>query len=143
VSYKFRKDDDTVIEVDWTTMMNARDGILKLDDGSVARRVHEGGSFRKSTPVLPVNPKTVSSALGCIDDAVDGWREHARLHGHSVEFVQDPLEPRFYNAHFDSEKERIRYVESRQFFDKNPHSGSALSPGMLEDAQRRVIEEYK
>ncbi len=143
MDYEFRKDDGAIVSVDFETMMNAKDGLLALEDGSVARRVHEGGSFRKSAPVLPVNPKTVSSALGCIDDAVDGWREHARLHGHSVEFVQDPLEPRFYNAHFDSEKERIRYVESRQFFDKNPHSGSALSPGMLERAQKRVAEEYR
>lgn len=143
MAYKFVSEDGTLATVTFDVMMSAKDGILELD-GKLWRRVHDRkestGIFKRSDPVLPVNPKTVSSALGCIDDAVDGWREDARLHNFKVDFVKDDLEPRFYNAHFDSEKERFRYLKHRQFYDKNPHSGSALCPALLEQAVKRVKE---
>ena len=138
--YKFLSEDGVAVTVTFDTMMSAKDGILELD-GKLYRRLHDRrgstGIF-KNPPVLPVNPKTVSSALGCIDAAVDDWREDARLHNFKVDFVKDDSEPRFYNAHFDSEKERFRYLKHRQFYDKNPQSGSALCPALFEQAVKRV-----
>ena len=140
MAYKFRKEDGTTVEVDFDTMMNSRDGFIEVD-GELLRRVHEGDISRKMDQEVRTGPvTTVSSALGCIDNSVDEWREDARKHGYGVEWKQDPMEPRFYNAHFSSEKERLRYVEHRNFYDKNPHSGAAIDASMLAKAEKRVRE---
>lgn len=140
--YKFRKDSGEIIEVDYATMMLAKDGFLEID-GEWCRRVHEGGNIRKTLKEPSSStPKTVSSAMGCPESSVADWREHARLGNHDVEFVPDPHEPTFYNAVFESEREREKYVRARGFFDKNPHSGKALSPLELEKARQRILEQY-
>ena len=138
MAYKFRQDDGTIVEVDFETMMTSKDGFIEID-GEILRRVHEGDISRKAEKEVRTGPvTTVSSALGCIDTAVGDWRQDAETHGFGVEWKPDPMEPRFYNAYFSSEKERLRYVSHRQFYDKNPHSGHSIDKSMLRKAEERV-----
>jgi len=140
--YKFRKDSGEIVEVDYATMMLAKDGFLEID-GEWCRRFHEGGNIRKTLrEPSSSTPKTISSACGCPESSVEDWRNHARLGNHDVEFVPDPAEPTFYNAVFESEKAREKYIRARGFFDKNPHSGKAISPMDLEKAKQRILDQY-
>lgn len=141
--YRFiREDDGFVIEVDFETMMGQDvAGYITLDDGVQARRVMDVENKRPTIERGNANRTPPSSdALGFTAHQLWEFEEDRRRNGFSgVEFKPDPSCPEFYQVHFSSHGERDRYMQHRNFVDKNYTKGNPLSAKDL-DAAREWAE---
>ncbi len=87
----------------------------------------------------------VSDTLGVPECSVDKYQSEAVAAGFSgVEFKPDPVEPKFYQAHFSGPEERRRYEEFCGLVNKSGKNGgqTAFAPGHLEQAKQQVVRQY-
>ncbi|MEO1615054.1 MAG: hypothetical protein AAFV88_04340 [Planctomycetota bacterium] len=141
--YQFRREDTgEVIDVDFATMMEAKDGFLEIEPGVFAKRINRH-SVKRSVGERG-RTEIVSDALGFPRQQMAEMEDHRQLHNHTdIEFVPDPEVPEFIQVKCGSEKAKHRYMESRGFTDQNSRNGSGqvLSPNMLEHAREIVNRE--
>jgi hypothetical protein len=90
-------------------------------------------------------PSLVSDTLGVPEQSVAKYQAEALAAGFSgVEFKPDPLEPKFYQAHFSGPEERQRYEKFCGLVNKSGQNGgqTAFAPGHLDQAKRQVVRQY-
>lgn len=140
-NYPFRTDDGKIHRVDFDTMMNAKDGILTLPNGKLARRVHDTPPPKLSKR-LEERPEIVSDALGFPQQQLADMQEHLRTSGcRGIEFQRDPSVPEFIQVKAGSQKEFHRYMRARGFHDQNSRNGSGamLTQKDFEDARELAL----
>ncbi len=158
MSYIYRRtDNDELIEVGFEEMMNQKDGFITLPDGVLAKRCialelqkygdEDTAKYEMLVPGGRPAP-LVSDAMGVTYHQVDEMRQDAMAHKLNVEFVQDPTEPTFYQAKFNSRRDWEQYVAHRGMYDKNSINGSGamLSPAQYQKAaelvERNLAEKF-
>lgn len=139
--YRFKTDDGEIHLVSFDEMMNAKDGIIELPDGTLARRVHDNEPPKQSKRIEE-RPEIVSDALGFPQQQLADMQQHLRTSGcRGIEFQRDPTVPEFIQVKAGSHREFQRYMKSRGFFDKNSRNGSGamLTKKDFEDARELAL----
>lgn len=135
-----------MVYVDFETMMNARDGLLTLNDGRTAKRVNRPSSkMSTKRPVVGATPQIVSDAMGFTDNQFADMERDRKANGfNGIEFRRDPMEPRFFQVVCSSERAKAEYMRHRGFTDQNNNNGSAasISPSQIDDARQMVRDRY-
>lgn len=150
MSYQFRIEEGQpgageIVEVDFETMMNSRDGFVTLDDGRTAKRVNVSSVKTKTTAPSGAPKQIVSDAMGFTDNQLAEMEQDRRANNfNGIEFRQDPAEPRFYQVVCSSERAKSEYMRHRGFVDQNSSNGSraGIDKKQLDDAKRMVIERF-
>lgn len=141
-TYSFRREDNgEIVEVDFLAMMEAKDGFLEVEPGVMARRVGRP-TERRVTAQVAERKKIVSDAMGFGQHQLAEMEADRAKNGFTdVEFVPDPEIPQFFQVHCGSEKAKRRYMEHRQFTDRNSRNGGGqpLSQKDLEDAKELLL----
>lgn len=140
-SYQFRREDNgEVVEVDFAYMMEHQDvgGFITLPDGTQAKRINRP-TEKPETKADGADRPVVSDALGFCEYQLGDFETDRKMNGiKGIEFRRDPSFPQFFQA-VGSQKAMEAYSKHRGFEDKNPTSGAALSPQMLEKAKEMVL----
>jgi hypothetical protein len=139
-----REDDDTIVWVDFQTMMGQdRAGYITLPDGVEARRCHSvenAPHHPRAKPVKRAHRKPVPAlALGFPDDALAEREAQRREWGCTdIEFKRDPLVPEFIEVHAGSEKARDEYAKRRNMVNRTGSLGGGV---MLSEEELKRAEE--
>lgn len=145
--YRFRREGDgEIVEVSFEeAILQDAAGFIVLSDGVSAKRCPDqqpsdqqplGGKVRPQPTDAGGRP-IVSDRLGFGECQFADFEEHRIKGGHTgVRFKPDPEVPGYYLVECSSRGAWDAYVKSRGFYDKNKHSGSALSEGDFETASR-------
>jgi hypothetical protein len=139
-----REDTGEVIEVDFVTMMESKDGFLEVEPGVFAKRIGRE-SKRTRTKAVAGRTTIVSDALGFGQHQLSEMESDRQLHGFSdIEFKPDPHTPQFFQVHCGSEAAKKRYMRHRGFTDRNSRNGGGqvLSPDMIEQAKAIVDRKF-
>ncbi len=138
--YQFKRDDTgEIFEATFEQMMGATDGLLEIEPGVWAKRVNRKAV--KSKPVRVAAP-IISDSMGFGIGQLAEMEAHRKASGvRGIEFKPDPAVPEFIQVHCTTERAKQRYMESRQFTDRNTSNGSGcvLSPKMLQDAKELAL----
>lgn len=141
---KFRKDDGTIISIDFDVAMERMGcgGFLTLDDGEVVRRVYDEPKVKltaaeKGAPTQEI----VSDAAGFIAKQLPEMIAHRDACGFKgkVDFREDPNVPGFIQTVFTcSDEDRQKYFDHRNIPGEDAVSGSGamLPPDFLEQAEK-------
>lgn len=129
MSYIFRREDDgDLVEVPFEIMIQQDSGgYITLTDGIQAKRCVHLEMTRDNSPAKRCTSTDgeflkpiVSDALGCTAHGLAELEADRKAHGFSgVEFVQDPREPGFFQAKFQSRSEWTRYMKHRGMYDRS------------------------
>lgn len=144
--YQYQTDDDEILDVDFGTAMDAGE-YLWLPDGRLAKRINRPSMKKKTSKAERGSAPIVSDSMGFTDNQLAQKRAEAAAHPNEhrgIEFVKDPLQPRFYQVHCSSEGAKKRYMGFRQFHDHNSLNGAGgiLSPEIFEKACAIVQRKY-
>lgn len=143
-----REDNDELIEVDFATVMDRQDasGYLLLDDGVFARRCwHLEEKPAPPSKRAELDKPIVSDTLGFTAHQLAEFEADRRANGFSgIEFVQDRLEPSFYQVKCDNADVWRKYMKHRGLADRNSRNGGGaqLTPGQLDRLKSRMLDEY-
>jgi len=133
-TYIYRRDDnEELVEVPWSVMIDQRAGYITLPDGVSARRCLHLEADRDGRPGKTPAPERadreyVSDAMGFTEAALPDFEADRVKHGFTgIEFTQDPTEPTFRQVKCRSRKEYQRYMRHRGMFDKSTRSNFRLT----------------
>lgn len=147
MSYLYRREDnDEIVEVDFATAMEQRDGFITLPDGVLAKRcVH---LEQQNCPTVgqltrdKVQAEIISDGMGFTAHCLPDMQKHLAETGiKGVEFVPDPHpETNFYRVKCSSWKAWRAYLKSRGLVDRNSRNGGgqSLSSDLLKRTAERV-----
>lgn len=143
MGYFFRREDnDEVVEVPFEVMMTQDvAGYIELEDGAKARRVPSGEAGTKLIEAIPIGGgrEIVSDALGFTEQQFHDFEQDRVKNGFgAVRFERDPAVPQFFRVCCSSRAVWDRYVEHRGLFDKNHHSGTAITADELKRAKTQA-----
>lgn len=145
-TYPFRKDDGSIIQVDWATMMDAENSVITLEDGTTASRARDLEDLHVPKPdVVRERTDSISDALGFTKDVLADHQEHLRKTGiKGIEFKEDPQVPGFIQVHCTTQETKLKYAATRGFYDKNSLNGGGAMIGEAElrSAKEIIIREY-
>lgn len=144
--YKFRREDNQeIIEVPWSVMIEQQGGFITLEDGTLAKRCAQAPGKRppKREQLLAGGRKIVSDALGFGQHQLAEFEEDRKKNGFSgVEFVRDPSVPEFLQVHCSSRAEFNRYVKHRGMVNKGSLGGVRISVEEMERAEEMIRRLY-
>lgn len=144
--YPFRKDNGEIVELSFEDMMDARDGVATLPDGTFAKRVHT--QVPREKPVNPINngiKPIVSDSMGFTQSQLGEMESLRTANGHhGIEFKQDPDCDTFMQVHCSDQKAKDRWMKQLGMADYNSKNGSSamLTGEQLESAKKRILEKH-
>lgn len=139
---QYKTDDGEVIEVSEEVAFEAG-SFLELPDGRLARRFNRPSS-KMTAGKIGERKTIVSDAMGFGQHQLAEMEADRKAHNFTdIEFVPDPEIPQFIQVHCGSEKAKRKYMEHRQFTDRNSSNGAGriLSPQMFEEAKELVARD--
>lgn len=140
-----REDTGEIVEVDFVTMMDQKDGYITLDDGMTARRrtdledERDGMLQREKFVGAPQRRAMLSENMGFGQHQLGEMKRSLEASGiRGIEFVRDAAVPQFYNVKCSDPKAFDRYAEHRGYVVRNRTVGNAIDEWQLRKAEERA-----
>lgn len=147
-THQFKADDGEIREVDFLTMMNAKDGFLEID-GKVFRRLPDAIRKKKARKLRNApRSECVSDALGfskhCLPRMQRELDEMKRTKGiRGIDFREDPDVPGVMQVVANTQQAKLRYAAERGMSDRNSRNGSGatLTQKDFDDARDLLLRD--
>ena len=129
--YAFRRsDNDQIIWVDWSTMIDQQNGFITIDGVEARRCTHLEKSTCRKLKIDPNNitsPPAISDSLGFPEQCLAGrQRQLQELGCRGIEFKRDPKCPEFFQVHGSSRSALDSYTKKRGFVNRTGSLGGGV-----------------